>query len=259
MSAGTLGILGGMGPLASAAFIETVYRLNLAEPEQRSPVCILYSDPGFPDRTEAILAGRTAVLARRLTTALGKLVELGADRIVIACITIHHLLPNLPVRLRERVISLVDLVVDEVLRAPRPLLLLTTNGTRAAAIFERHERWRHVAPWVARLDDDDQAELHARIYGLKANRRLADCIAWLDWLLPRYGGEGFLFGCTDLHILHRELAPACGGRDDRVVDPLLIAARDLSRLLSTGDRAPSRSTGGAPRRSAVPEQVRSEA
>ena len=63
-----LGILGGMGPLASAKFLSTVYRLNLVEPEQEAPNCILLSDPSFPNRTKAILAGNTggspAVLRR---------------------------------------------------------------------------------------------------------------------------------------------------------------------------------------------------
>jgi aspartate racemase len=45
----TLGVLGGMGPLA--------------EPEQAASKGILYSDPSFPDRTEAILRGDTRELA----------------------------------------------------------------------------------------------------------------------------------------------------------------------------------------------------
>src|SRR5581483_3880188 len=80
-----LGILGGMGPLASAEFLSTLYRLNLVEPEQDAPNCVLLSDPSFPDRTEAILAGDTRELARRLEASLQELLRQGTDRIVIAC------------------------------------------------------------------------------------------------------------------------------------------------------------------------------
>src|SRR5437764_219943 len=97
----TLGLLGGMGPLASAEFIATLYHLNLVEPEQESPSCILLSDPTFPDRTEAILAGDTGLLALRLEQALQRLVDLGADWIVIACVTIHHVLPQVREPLRR--------------------------------------------------------------------------------------------------------------------------------------------------------------
>lgn len=48
-----LGVLGGMGPLASAEFLKTIYECSVAGGEQRSPSVIMYSDPTFPDRTEA--------------------------------------------------------------------------------------------------------------------------------------------------------------------------------------------------------------
>src|SRR5260221_377430 len=106
---GMLGILGGMGPLASAEFLKTIYRLNLSGSEQEAPSCVLLSAPSFPDRTAAILNGSTAILVTRLTQALEELASLGAERIVIACVTIHHLLPDVPERLRRRVVSLLDL------------------------------------------------------------------------------------------------------------------------------------------------------
>lgn len=228
----SLGIVGGMGPLASAAFLETIYRLNLSGAEQSSPVCILYSDPTFPDRTEAVLGNGTELLARRLDAALRTLAAMGADRLVIACVTIHHVLPWLAAELRERVISLVDVAVDEVLRAPRPLLLLTTSGTRAAGIFERHDRWSRIQPWLVHLREADQAELHRCIYRAKAHGPLDKWASWLDTLLPRYGAEGFLFGCTELHILNREFERQTGQFDPRAVDPLLVVARDLPELLA---------------------------
>ena len=46
------GIMGGMGGLASAEFVRTIYEYNAREIEQDSPVLILYSDPTFPDRPQ---------------------------------------------------------------------------------------------------------------------------------------------------------------------------------------------------------------
>jgi aspartate racemase len=225
-----LGILGGMGPLASAEFLSTVYRLNIADPEQDAPSCLLLSDPTFPDRTKAILAGSTEELAGRLAGALQALLDLGADRIVIACVTIHHVLPQIPERLRRRVISLLDLMVDEVLSSPCPRLLLATIGTRTARIFESHERWSQISPWVVTPGEQDQRALHDWIYRLKAGLPEDDCLAWLKALPERYGVEGLLFGCTEFHLLHRHLLKGSGKSLD-VVDPLWIAARDLKRLL----------------------------
>jgi aspartate racemase len=227
---GTLGILGGMGPLASAEFLATLYRLNLVEPEQETPSCVLLSDPTFPDRTEAILAGDTGLLTLRLEQALQRLADLGADRIVIACVTIHHVLPRISEPLRRKVISLLDLVADEVLASPRPRLFLSTKGTRSARIFESHERWREIERWVLFPAEDDQRELHEWIYRLKAGAPVEGCRAWIDALLPLYPVQGAIFGCTELHLLRRPTADWPTGPLD-VIDPLWTAARDLKRLL----------------------------
>jgi aspartate racemase len=226
-----LGILGGMGPLASAELLGTIYRLNAVETEQAAPDCVVLSDPSFPDRTSCILAGDTRELTARLVASLEDLVRLGAERIVIACVTIHHVLPQVPAPLRHRVISLIDLVIDELLAYRRPVLLLATSGARAARIFESHERWPSVAEWVAFPDEADQRDLHDWIYRLKGNGSLGDCWAWLASLIARSGREGAIFGCTELHLLHRSPAGAASELGVKIIDPLLIVARELPRLL----------------------------
>ena len=92
-----LGILGGMGPLASAEFLRTIYDYSLVDTvEQGAPVVSLYSDPTIPDRTEALLNGDDAAVFRQFTEALSYLTATGATKIVICCMTIHYLLPKLP-------------------------------------------------------------------------------------------------------------------------------------------------------------------
>jgi len=230
MGARLLGILGGMGPLASAEFVHTIYRLNMLEPEQRTPALVLHSDPSIPDRTTAILAGDTLELAARLTAALNTLVTSGVQRIIIACITAHEVLPEVPQPLRARVVSLLDLIIDDIRTASGLFVLLTTTGTRSARIFERHPRWGEVAGRVCFLDNEDQHCLHESIYRFKQNEPVEPLIPWLESLPEKYGVEGLIFGCTELHLLQRSLA-CRPGRTLRIIDPLLTAARDLDRLL----------------------------
>lgn len=225
-----LGILGGIGPLASAEFLGTLYRLNLAEPEQESLSCVLLSDPTFPDRTEAILAGLTDILTERLEHALRTLLDYGADLIVIACITVHHVLPRVSEPLRRKVISLVDLMVDEILAMPRRRLLLATTGTRNARLFESHERWPQIENWVVLPGDSDQLALHQWIYRLKGGASQEECLDWIDTLADRYEVQGVLFGCTELHLLQRLLAARPPGTTE-VIDPLWTAARDIKKKM----------------------------
>lgn len=227
-----LGVLGGMGPLASAELVYTIYRLNMVEPEQEAPALLLHSDPSIPDRTAAILAGDTRDVAAQITAALERLVASGADRIVIACVTAHQILPEVPEPLRDRVISLLDLVIDEIRATSGLYLLLSTVGTRRARIFESHPRWEEVAGRVRFLDDDDLHRLHHEaLYRFKQNAPVEPLIPWLESLPAKYGVEGLIFGCTELHLVQRALAHRGGHGELRIIDPLLIAARDLNRLL----------------------------
>jgi aspartate racemase len=120
--------------------------------------------------------------------------------------------------------------LDEILAAPRRCLLLATTGTRAARIFESHERWNQVERWVAFPNDEDQRELHKLLYRLKAGLSGEGCLSWIDTLAARYQVEGFLFGCTELHLLHRFLATRPPGAKG-IIDPLWTAARDFRRIL----------------------------
>jgi len=227
-----LGILGGMGPLASAEFLHTIYRLNVVEPEQEAPACLLLSDPSIPDRTSAILAGDTSELVARIDQALARLAAAGAERIVIACVTAHAVLGEVPEARRRLLVPILDPALAEVLAAGRPHLLLATNGTRRARIFEGLARWPEVSGLLRWPDDADQRRLHETIYRLKHTAPNGEILDWFAALPETYGADGLLFGCTELHLLQRPLArrrtadvPA-----PRIVDPLWIAARDVRGL-----------------------------
>ncbi len=240
MAGALLGVLGGMGPLASAEFVHTIYRLNMVQPEQQAPALVLHSDPAIPDRTVAIRSGCTQDLVVRLIAALDALVASGAQRIIIACVTAHQLLPEIPESLRARVVSLLDLTFNEIRGASGRYILLASNGTRISRIFERHPRWDEVAGRVRCLDENDQNRLHESIYRLKQNEAAEPLIAWLESLLGKYGAEGLVFGCTELHLLHRALARSgSGGPLLPIIDPLFAAARDLDKLLGGSQEPPA--------------------
>ena len=96
------GILGGMGPLASAELVSTIYRESRFDREQEAPACVLYSDPSVPDRTSAILAGDVEPVAARLAEGIEALLGMGAHRVVIACVTAHGILSHVPEELRRQ-------------------------------------------------------------------------------------------------------------------------------------------------------------
>ena len=84
-----LGIIGGLGPMATAYFLRMIVEMTEAETDQEHIEVLLHSRPQIPDRTKFIL-GQSDESPMPHFIEIGKqLVEQGADVIVIPCITAH--------------------------------------------------------------------------------------------------------------------------------------------------------------------------
>lgn len=229
----SLGILGGLGPLASAEFLKTIYEFNVTQPEQESPACILYSDPTFPNRIDAILGVSEDLLVNRLVKSLESLYQLRVSKVVIACVTIHYFLPKVPLRLREKVISLIDLIFKEVLNTRTNHLLLCSNGVRKASLFQKHPQWKTIEKYLLWPDEEEQAEIQSFIYEIKKNRGKYSAINnFISLLSRKYQINSFIAGCTEFHLLTKyfmELEPK--EQNYYIVDPLLTIAKNFQTFM----------------------------
>jgi aspartate racemase len=225
---GWLGVVGGLGPLVSAEFLKTIYEEGIAGAEQNSPRVLMYSDPTFPDRTSAFLAGDEEPIVRQLTGVLESLREQGAARIVICCVTMHHVLHRVPAHLRALVVSLIDVAAEAVIRSDEKHLLLCSTGTRRLRLFEAHPRWTEIRERVVLPSDEDQDAVHRMIYALKVNEPIGAVAPALESLLHKYGVQSFVAGCTEMHLFAKHRLRQTG---QRCIDPLYIIARDLESVV----------------------------
>lgn len=223
-----LGIVGGLGPLASAEFVRTVYRCASWDREQEAPRVLMDSNPAFPDRTSAFLAGEDDTVLPMLVEVLDGLVRLGATRLLICCMTAHHLLPRLSAELRRKIVPVPEVVVAQLRRATGRYLVLCSSGTRRLSLLERQPGWDEVADRVVFPDAADQDLVHHElIYRLK---RMADPAALAPLALSlraRYGADGFVVGCSEIHLLANHLYR--GVEHPECIDPFLAIAWSLAR------------------------------
>jgi len=224
-----IGILGGLGPLASAEFLKAIYENSAHQQEQEAPKVIMYSDPSFPDRTEAILSGNYAELHERLVATLRALSFLGATQIIICCVTAHNLLDKLPPDLSTKLISLIDVIFEQIIQSPEKRLLICTKGTRETGLFQDHEHWPATKEYIVLPDDDDQELIHRElIYQIKVRRNVYELVPILKSLLAKYRVDSFIAGCTEMHIVARRLSFANGNGKKHVnIDPLSIIAERI--------------------------------
>jgi len=226
----TIGVLGGMGPEAGAAFFEMIVRETTAGRDQDHPPVVLYSLPQVPDRTEAILhGGRDPVPALRCGLAV--LERAGADFAVMSCISAHYFLPRLVPRSPLPILSLLDETVaaTKIMKpVPRSIGLLATDGTVRSGILARAFEAAGIA--VLTPSSRDQARLMTAIYGKKSIKAgftrgsAHEAVLEVARGLVRRGAEAVVAGCTEVPLV---LAPA--DLPVPLVDPMIAGARAAVR------------------------------
>ena len=133
-----MGVLGGMGPLATADFFSKVIAATAATCDEDHVPLLIQSDPRIPARPAAILSGARSPL-EALLAGRDRLIAAGALALVMPCNTAHFWYPDLVQGCSVPFLSIVDAAVNELgwLTAPSARVgIIATRATLAARIFE---------------------------------------------------------------------------------------------------------------------------
>ena len=200
----TIGILGGMGPLATMGLYKKIILSTEADGDNDHIRVYIDGNSAIPDRTAAILAGGPDPVPEMLS-ALRNLEKCGADCVIMPCNTAHHFLPRLQA---ETALPFLDMrTVTAAVCAERypgkRACLLGTKGTIAARIYDGALKAAGVDFLVP--NEAEQTELMRLIYGVvKASKPLEpETESWHELLteLIGRGAEYFILACTELPIL----------------------------------------------------------
>ena len=219
-----LGILGGMGPLATADFYAKVIAQTPATRDQDHVPLLLYAVPQVPDRTAALLHGGASPLPA-LAAGLGTLVAAGAQAIAIPCNTAHAWYDELAAASPVPILHIADAAVTaagRIVGAQARLGLLATAGTLAAGFYPRRLAARGYTCVMPTGDEMDRLVSPA-IAGVKAGGiekaggLLEDAIRAL---LAR-GADAVILGCTEVPVAL-----------DRIGSPLRAGCVDATAALA---------------------------
>lgn len=134
----TLGVLGGMGPAASAEFMRIMAVKAPATIDQEHPKIILYSNPSTPDRTNYIL-GKGPDPEPDLIAGLKSLSSWGADFLAVTCNTAHYYIDNFRSQIDKPIVHIADETIKASKeRSPEGAWLTATLGTMRTGVYQKH-------------------------------------------------------------------------------------------------------------------------
>ena len=221
-----IGVLGGMGPEATANFYERLIAHTLARKDQEHLRVFIDSNPKIPDRTLAISQGGESPVPAMVVSA-SALERAGADFIVIPCVSAHFFVEELERNIKLPILSIVRAVVDNV-AAHHPGIkkigLLATSGTIQGGFFQ--EQLIRAGLETLTPDFDDQRLVMTAIYDVKdaqcrrTREEIAEDVCAVARRLAARGAQGIIAGCTEVPLVLES-----GRLPVPVFDSLLILAK----------------------------------
>jgi aspartate racemase len=197
-----LGVLGGMGPLATADFLAKIVAATAAQRDQDNIPLVAWSVPQIPDRVAAILGDGPSPLPAMLA-GVAALKCAGAQALAIACNTAHYWHDELEAQGGLPILHIADAAAAAVRqRAPnaRVMGLLATNGTIAAGFYQK--RLDGVGGGIVLPTASDQVLLGQAIEKVKSGD-IAGAAAIAEPVARHVlysGADQLIVGCSELPI-----------------------------------------------------------
>lgn len=199
----SIGILGGMGPLATADLFRKIVTLTKAGCDNDHIRIYIDDNSSIPDRTAAILSGGGDPVPA-MSESLNKLAACGADCIIMPCNTAHYFLPRLQAQTEIPFLSMLEATAQSCRgRFPgKTAAVLATRGTLASGLYQQVLEAQNAAYLIP--DEAEQDALMRVIYdGVKADAAPETYRA--DWesvlaAMTARGADYFILGCTELPL-----------------------------------------------------------
>ncbi len=235
-----LGVLGGMGPLASAHFMTRLTLLTPASIDQEHIPAVLWSDPRVPDRGKALRGGTDPLAA--LCRAIDGLQDAGCGAIAMPCNTAHGWFDKMQAHAKVPILHIADAAAAELRKIAAPgsrVGILGTAATLQMRLYQTHLGalgWETIEP-----SDQDMAEFVTPAIALVKANRLRDSFAPVAQALEnlaRRGAQAVVLGCTELPLAVQS------GPVERLTIPLVdtIDALALAAIAWARGTAPSDQT-----------------
>lgn len=222
----TVGIIGGMGPLAAADLFEKIILHTRASCDQDHLRVLIDSNTNIPDRSAAILSGGADPVPELTASARG-LERQGAELLIMPCNTAHYFYDAVQASVSIPVLHMIRLtarVLRE--RGVETAGLLATDGAVQTGIYPRCFEGTGIR--LLTPDGAGQRAVMDMIYrGVKAGRADYDASAVRRTMedLLRQGAQTLILGCTEI-----PLAVKLYGLDFPATDPTLELALDAIRF-----------------------------
>ncbi len=226
-----IGVLGGMGPAATARFYSRLIEVGGGSRDQDHVPVIIQSLPQVPDRDDAI-AGKGPSPRHALAAMAKSLERAGAGFLVMTCASAHVYEPAIREAVKLPFVSLIEEACEEILRrdtGARKVGVLAEQGTLDAKLYDVALSRRNLEPLP--LGFKERAILQKVVQAIKAGQRddkVKAAVAKFCNTLVEAGAEVVIVGSAELSLVvsHQEVRRPMIDALDVLAERCVLYARD---------------------------------
>lgn len=220
-----IGIIGGMGPLATCDLMEKIILHTQARCDQEHLHILVDNNTRIPDRTSAILSGGPDPVPE-MTASARRLEQMGAQLLIMPCNTAHYFY--------DRITQQISIPLLHMPRETAHVLrregidcagVLATDGTVRAGVYQDALHREGIQAVYPR--EEHQSMVMKLIYEyVKGGRAGMETLPLVEMLsdLRQRGARRIILGCTELPIAFARL-----GMLEGTIDPTEVLARAAIR------------------------------
>ena len=204
MNEKTLGVVGGLGPKATAYFYNLIVDCTQADSDQDHIDAIYLNHASMPDRTRSILFNKSDKLKQLLIEDAKLLQSLNVSHIAIPCNTSHYFFDEIQNSVNIPVINMVEESIKyaiEKFPGIEKIGVLATNGTREMRIYDKYAK-NYSAEIVYPSKDGQDLVMRAIYDGVKAGKKVNP--SDLDSVIEELKSNGcgaIILACTELSVI----------------------------------------------------------
>lgn len=196
----TLGIIGGMGPLATVHLFERIVLKTKAEKDQDHIRVLIDSNTNIPDRTKAIIGDGEDPTTEMIKSAK-YLESCGADFLIMPCNTAHYFIDKILASVNIPMINMLEETVRDTYEKygqDTVVGMLATDGTIKSKIYENY----YAKMGIKTIEPKNtQKKVMEFIYDVIKSGKYEvgpDLMFEAVKELKSMGANSFLLGCTEL-------------------------------------------------------------
>ena len=192
-----LGVIGGMGPLATVKFYDKVVLNTDAHNDNEHIDLVVLNHSTMPDRTRCIIEKKDLEFLNVIKKDLEILDKIGVDVVAIPCNTSHYFYDEFSKYTNLKIINMIEETILEIKRrGVKQVAVFGTIGTLNSKVYDKYAQKYGIE--VKELSDEDKNSVMDNIYKIKETNNLEN-----KEILNKYCDKDTIgiIACTELSLL----------------------------------------------------------